>query len=459
MENLSSLSFEEAPLIRTEIPGPKSRELMEKQNAFETGSRTYTRQFRIAVRRGRGSTIEDMDGNVFIDWFAGVCVMNLGHSHPVVQKAMVRQLEEITHINEMPTESRISFLETLNSTLPQGLKNSARTMFTVTGGDACEAAVSLARHVTGNRTIVAFGGAYHGVAGDIVRATANYHYRQYAGIALQDVYHLPYPYSYRFPVKVREEEMSSFIVSHLEHLLRDPYAGPGPVAGVLVEPVQGEGGYVVPPSDFLPMLREVTEKYHVPLILDEVQSGVGRTGRIWASEHTGVSPDIMCISKSIGGGIPVSAIVYREDYDRNLPGGFHLGTYRGNPVALAAGNAILGYLRNSDVLERVNVLGRKLKSRFEEIARRYDEVGEVRGIGFMVATEMVSDRKSREPGTAIASKLKEQMFSRGVLMHTCGHYSNVMRFMAPLTIEERLIDKGADIYAEALDSVTKDTKH
>ena len=448
------LSYENAPVINTELPGPKSRKILEKQDLLETGSRTYTKQFRMAIKEASGSTIRDMDDNVFIDWFSGICVLNLGHNHPVVKKAMADQLDRLVHINEVPTETRIEFLETLNSTLPSGLRNHAKTMFTVTGADACEAAISLARHVSGKKTVVVFGGAYHGVAGDIISATANHHYRDLAGIDRGNFYHLPYPYSYRFPLKVREEDISKAVIDQLEYLIKDPYSGPGAIGGVMVEPVQGEGGYIVPPADFLPMLREVTEKHSVPLILDEVQSGVGRTGKIWASEHSRISPDIMCISKSIGGGIPTSMIAYREEYDRKLPGGFHFGTYRGNQLALAAGTAILKYLKETDLLSRVTNKGEYIKKRLSEAMQLSDKVGEVRGLGFMIGLEMVTDKKSREPDMEFAQKLKSELFRNGLLMHTCGHYSNVLRHMAPLTIEDELIDRGIEIFLESLKNLS-----
>ncbi len=448
------MSFENAPSVKTHLPGPKSEELIKRQDSLETESRTYTKSFKLAVKRARGSTIEDVDGNLFIDWFAGICVMNLGHANPIVRKAMIDQIDGIVHINELPTEARINFIETLVSTLPGSLKNRAKVMFTVTGADACEAAIALARHVTKKKTIVAFGGAYHGVAGDIVGATANYHYRDYAGLSLQNFHHLPYPYTYRFPLKVRKEDVSKVVVDQLEYLLRDPYSGAGAVGGVLVEPIQGEGGYIVPPDDFLPMLREVTDKYSVPLIVDEIQSGVGRTGKIWASEYSGITPDIVCISKSIGGGIPTSMIAYREEYDKGLPGGFHFGTYRGNPVALAAGNAVLNFLKNSDLLEHVRSEGSRIKSRFEEFSREFAGIGEVRGRGFMIGTEIVKNRETKEPDPALALKVKEEMFRRGVLMHTCGHYGNVMRYMSPLTIEKDLVDRGLEIFRDAFSSAS-----
>lgn len=436
--------------MKTELPGPRTREALRTQDELETGSRTYTGFFPLAVAEGRGSTLRDLDGNVLIDWFAGVCVMNMGHGHPLVLDAMTRQLEKISHINEMPTPVRVAFLKTLNSTLPGELRGNSRTMFTVTGADACEAAVGLARHLTGKRTIAAFGGAYHGVHGGIIGATANRQYREYASVPQLGVYHLPYPYRYRFPYSVREGDESKTVVEQLEYIIRDSSSGPDAIGGVIVEPVQGEGGYIVPPEDFMPMLREVTEKHSVPLIVDEVQTGVGRTGRIWASEHSHVTPDIMCISKAIGGGVPLSMISYRREYDENLPPGFHLGTYRGNPLGIAAGNAILQHLKESDLLSKVARNGARVKAHFEEIASGSRTIGEVRGLGFMVGIELVSDRKTRTPSRETAGKVRDGMFRRGVLMHTCGHYGNVMRFMAPLTIEEELVDRGLRIFDDAL---------
>ena len=450
MKSEYDVSLEGAPRIVTDLPGPKSREMLKRQDKYETHTRTYTNIFQLAVNRASGSTIEDMDGNLFIDWFAGICVLNLGHNHPVVREAMEEQLDKLVHINEIPSEVRVEFLETLESVLPGKLRNKSKVMFTVTGADACEAAISLGRFVSKKKTIVAFGGAYHGVAGDIIGATANHHYRDYAGLSANNIYHLPFPYTYRFPVKVPEEDISKVVVDQLEYLIKDPYSGPGAIGGVLVEPIQGEGGYIIPPDDFLPMLREVTEKHSVPLIIDEVQTGVGRTGTIWASEHYGITPDIMCISKSIGGGLPTSMIAYREEYDSDLPPGFHFGTYRGNPLALAAGNAILNYLKTSNLLDRVTQKGEYIKKRFEELKNRVPQIGEVRGKGFMIAAEMVKDRKTREPNPELTTKSKTSMFKRGLLMHTCGHYSNVLRHMAPLTIPDNLIEKGLEVFEASI---------
>ena len=449
MQFSSRLSLENAPIIKTKVPGPKSKQYLDIQDKLETSSRSYTSFFKFAVDYGKGSTIVDLDGNVFIDWFAGVSVLNLGHAHPAVMQALRGQVEKMTHITEVPTEARINYLKTLNSVLPGKMKDNSKILMTVTGADACEAAVSLARYNSKKPTIIAFTGSYHGIAGGIVGATSNYHYRDYAGFGSQNYVYAPYPYPYRFPGKTGAEDISKDVISRIEEMIRDPYSGVPPVGGIIVEPVQGEGGYIIPPDDFLPMLRETCDKHSIPLIIDEVQSGIGRTGKVWASEYQNVTPDIMCISKSIGGGIPFSSVAYRNDFDQ-IPKAFHLGTYRGNPLGLAAGAAVLDVVRDEKFLERVRSKGKYVLSRFEEIQRNSKIIGEARGRGFMIANEIVKNKVDKSPGTELAGMVRENMFQKGVLMHTCGHYGNAMRFMAPLTIEDDLLERGISIFEEAI---------
>ena len=449
VQTSSRLSIENAPLLKTKIPGPKSKEFLDIQDTLETSSRSYTSFFRFAIDYGKGSTVVDMDGNVFIDWFGGVSVLNLGHGHPAVMSALKSQVEKITHITEVPTEARIKYLKTLNSVLPGKMRNNSKVHMTVTGADACEAAVSLARYNSKKPTIIAFSGSYHGIAGGIVGATSNYHYRDYAGFSSQNYVYAPYPYPYRFSSKTNPEDISKEVVERIVEMIRDPYSGVPPVGGIIVEPVQGEGGYIIPPDDFLPMLRETCDEHSIPLIIDEVQSGIGRTGKLWASEYQNVTPDIMCISKSIGGGIPISSIVYRKDFDQ-IPKAFHLGTYRGNPLGMAAGAAILDVVKDEQFLERVRSKGRYLLKRFQEIQGNSSIIGDVRGRGFMVANEIVTNKQDKAPGTELAGKIRGSLFNKGLLMHTCGHYGNVMRFMAPLTIEDDLLDTGISLFQEAI---------
>ena len=449
MQTPSRLSIENAPILKTKVPGPKSMEFLDIQDTLETSSRSYTNFFKFAIDYGKGSTVVDVDGNVFIDWFGGVSVLNLGHGHPAVMQAIRTQLEKITHITEVPTEARIRYLKTLNSVLPGKMKDNSKIMMTVTGADACEAAVSLARFNSKKPTIISFTGSYHGIAGGIVGATSNYHYRDYAGFSSQNYVYAPYPYPYRFSKKTKKEDISKEVVERIEDMIGDPYSGIPPVGGIIVEPIQGEGGYIVPPDDFLPMLRETCDNHSIPLIIDEVQSGIGRTGKMWASEYLNVTPDIMCISKSIGGGIPISSVVYRKDFDQ-VPKAFHLGTYRGNPLGLAAGAAILDVVKDEKFLERVRSKGRYLLDRFQEIKDQTEIVGDVRGRGYMAAAEIVNSRNDKTPGTELTGNIREALFRKGLLMHTCGHYGNAMRFMAPLTIEDDLLDKGLSIFEETI---------
>jgi len=439
--------FETAPLILTTPPGPRSAELLAKQASLETKAVIYSKAFPFAIDSAKNATIRDVDGNLYIDWVSGICVLNLGHQNDEVTGAVKAQMAKIWHALEFPTEARISFLEAIHSALPSGLRGNAKVLTTVTGGDSCEAAISIAKRVTGHRTIIAFEGSYHGIHQGIVSLTSSKHYLDYSGVPRQGVFRVPYPYRYRFPFPIEKEgDESKVVLRYLEHLLEDEHSGLDDVAGILVEPIQGEGGYIVPPPDFLPGLREIANRYQIPLIVDEVQTGFGRTGKFWGCEQTETAPDIMCVSKSVGAGIPFSLVAYRKEYDESLSEGFHLGTYRANPLAMAAATASINYIKNHDVLERVRQTGTKTKHEFERIMDSSKHVGEVRGIGFMIGNEIVNSKLGKEPSKPLAVKFRKMMFEKGLLMHTCGHYGNVLRFMAPLTIEDTLIQRGLEIY-------------
>ena len=449
--NSQELSFEEAPKIITKPPGPRSAALLAKQKSLETRAVIYSKAFPFAIDSAKGATVRDVDGNLFIDWLSGICVLNLGHNNPIITAAVRSQLDHVWHTLEIPSEVRIRFLEKMHSVLPGTLKGHAKALLTVTGADACETAVSLAKHVTGNRTIVAFGGSYHGVHQGIVSATPSRHYLETSGAIRYGVFHLPFPYHYRFPFPVEKRgDEGKIVLRYFEHLLTDEHSGLDKPAGILVEPIQGEGGYIVPPDDFLPGLREIATRFQIPLIIDEVQTGFGRTGRFWGCELTETSPDIMCVSKSVGAGLPLSLIAYREEYDESLPDGFHLGTYRGNPIAMAAGAASVDYIQKENLLPRVGALGRKAKSEFERISNSSKYVGDVRGAGFMIGNEIVESKETKAPSKAIAMQTRRTMFENGLIMHTCGHFGNVLRFMAPLIISEPLLEKGLRIYEDAV---------
>ncbi|MFY9717620.1 MAG: aspartate aminotransferase family protein [Thermoplasmata archaeon] len=444
-------SFPDAPRIRHPPPGPKSRDLLAAQSELETDAVGYPHYFPIAPKVAQGSTIEDVDGNRFIDWVSGISVLNLGHRHPRLVAALEAQQKEIWHALELPTEARIRFLRALEGVLPGTLRNHARIFFTVTGGDAVETAVNLADHAQGRHGTIVFSGAYHGVHGGSVNLTSGRRYRSTSSFLGGSVIRVTFPDPYR-PV-LGSAGSAEGTMRYLEHLVNDPYSGVDSVSSVLVEPILGEGGYVVPPDDFLPSLREFCDRHGLLLIADEIQTGLGRTGRMWAVEHSRVTPDILCIAKTIGGGIPLSVVAYRSDLVRELPRGFHLGTYRANPLALAVGAETLKILGEGDLLERTRRRGTQVIERLRSLSERHPTLGDVRGRGFMIGAEFVHDRASRRPWGDRAKAMRSALLARGVLMHTAGAWDQVLRFMAPLVIEDELLDRGLAAFEDALESL------
>ena len=444
-------SYLDAPHIVHPPPGPRSRELLAEQAKWETDAVAYSHYFPMAVKSARGATIEDVDGNRYIDWVAGISVLNLGHRHPRLVAALEAQSHTVWHALELPTEARINFLKEIQTVLPGSLKHHARIFFTVTGGDAIETAVQLADFATHRHGTLTFSGAYHGVHGGAVHLTSARRYHTTTPFPGGAIVRVPYPDPYR-PV-LGADEGAGGTIAYLEHLVNDPSSGVDDVSAVLVEPILGEGGYVVPPDDFLPSLREFCDRHQILLIADEVQTGLGRTGRMWAVEHSGVTPDILCIAKTIGGGIPVSVVAYRDDLVPELPRGFHLGTYRGNPLGLAVGTEVLKVLREGDLISKTAHRGAAVLERFRSMADRHPSIGNVRGKGFMIGVEFVKDRKTKLAWGDRAKALRSALFARGVLMHTSGAWDQVMRFMSPLVIEDELLERGLMTFEDALESL------
>jgi 4-aminobutyrate aminotransferase-like enzyme len=442
------LSFPDTPHVIVPPPGPGSRRLLERQAELETSAVVYSKHFPIAIERARGSSIEDVDGNHFLDWVAGVCVLNLGHNHPRVRAAVDRQLDRLWHGLEIPTETRIGFLEALRERLPGELRGRAKTFFTVTGGDAIETAVSIADHVKGRRGTIVFSGAYHGVHGGAVGLTSGRKYHKTSSFQGGRFVRVPFPDTYR-PL-LDDDGTTHNLLRYIEHLVADPNSGVDEVSSILVEPILGEGGYVIPPDDFLPGLRELCDRHDLFLIADEVQTGMGRTGKRWAVEHSRVSPDLLCAAKSLGGGIPLSVVAYRPDLGADLPPAFHLGTYRANPLGLAAGTEVLKELDDGGWIDRVAHRGAKLLEEFRSITSRDGTIGEVRGRGFMIGIECVTDGRRRQPSGERAKALRRELLLRGVLMHTCGGFDHVLRFMSPLNCEDPLLERGLEVFADAL---------
>jgi 4-aminobutyrate aminotransferase-like enzyme len=449
-DDLASLNYEGAPKILVPPPGPNATSIRAIQQKYETRTVKYMKYFPTAWESGKGATLKDVDGNIFIDWTSGAGVMNVGYSNPFITGAIVSQAQKLVHTLDVPSEGRANFLEELNATLPVGLRDNAKIIFSITGSDANEAAAKISRFVRNRRTVLTFEGAYHGMHAVALAMSSVTPLQRGIDPYLSGVVRAPYAYCYRCPWGKTYGDCAFECLRYVEHLFEDPYSGLYEPSAIQVEPIQGEGGYIVPPDEFLQGLRKIANQYDVDLVLDEVQSGFGRTGRMWASEWSGVIPDMMAISKSIAAGIPLAALVLRKDYDDKLPDAFHLGTYRGNAVATAAGVEVLRFLSSSGIIERARLLGPEILKYLRDLMSESKIIGDVRGRGFMIGIEFVRDKETKEPGPELASKVQAECFKRGLVVLKMGHYGNCIRFVPPLTITKELIDKSLEIFAESV---------
>jgi len=447
------LSFEDAPLIKVTPPGPKSKELLEFQWAHEGGAVSYSRGLPMALLKGKGATVEDVDGNRYIDCFGGAAVMNVGHSNPAVIEAATRQIQDLTHALDIPNPARKALVEKLLMLLPAAL---SRVFFGgPTGSDAVETAMKLAKSNTGRSVMVAFEGGYHGMSAGALSLTSGRGYKEPFLPLLPEIHFVPYAYCYRCALNRKPESCDLECAKYLDHVLEDPHSGVGRPAALVVEAIQGEGGSIVPPGNFLPEVRQICNKYEVLLILDEIQAGFCRTGKMFSFEHTGVVPDIMTMSKALGGvGFPISGIAFREELDTWSPGQ-HIGTFRGNAVAYAAGAAALDFMMHSHLADHAADLGKDMLNWLKEIENDSSIVGEARGMGLMIGVELVKDKGSKEPAVDLAKKVRSECHRRGLLIEIGGHYDNVVRFLPPLVLTQELAMKGVEIFEDALKSVER----
>ena len=443
-----SLSFPGAPLIKTTPPGPKSREYLDYQSSYEGSAVSYPKGMPMALRRAKGATVEDTDGNLYIDFFGGAGVMNVGHSNPEVIEAASKQLTELTHSLDIPNPARKALVETLVSLLPESLN---RVFFGgPTGSDAVEAAMKLAKYNTGRYPMIAFEGGYHGMSSGALSLSSGLSFKEDFLPLLPEVHFVPYAYCYRCAFAKKPKTCDLDCAEYLNHTLEDPHSGVGKPAAVIVEAIQGEGGSIVPPDKFIPRIREICSRYDILLIIDEIQAGFCRTGKMFAFEHTGTVPDIMTLGKALGGaGFPISCIAYREELD-TWPEGKHIGTFRGNVIAYAAGCAALSFMVKKSLAEYSVKMGRLILSWLKEVEKDSKIVGEARGKGLMLGVELVKDKASKEPAPQLAKKVRTFCHRHGLLTEIGGHYSNVVRFLPPLVLTEDLAKKGTEIFADAV---------
>ncbi|HLA93966.1 MAG TPA: 4-aminobutyrate--2-oxoglutarate transaminase [Actinomycetota bacterium] len=431
----------------TEIPGPKSREWFERraqaipQGVFNTHP--------IVTARASGAIIEDVDGNRLIDLATGIAVLNVGHTSPEVVKAAQDQLERDTHtcFHVTANEPYIELAERLNALTPGDFPK--KTMFANSGAEAVENAVKIARKATGRQAIVTFDHAFHGRTLLAMSLTAKVMpYKQGMGPFAPEIYRLPFPYPYRWPTgpdRAADEALAYAKDEMHKHI------GEENIAAVIVEPIQGEGGFIVPAPGFLKGLAEYCSENEIVFIADEIQSGMGRAGRWFAIEDEGVVPDIVTSAKSLGGGLPISAVTGRAELMDAVHVGGLGGTYGGNPVAAAASLAVLAQIEREGLLERSRTLGEKLLGRLREMQERHALIGDVRGRGMMAAIELVTDRATKQPiDGPTGSDIVKRCLENGVVILKAGTYDNVIRLLPPLTIDEGLLDEGLGVLDEAI---------
>ncbi len=417
------------PEIRTPLPGPKAREIVARDERVI--SQSFTRNYPLVVKRGSGAMVEDVDGNLFLDFAAGIAVCATGHAHPEVVAAIQKQAAELIHMSgtDFYYEIMVQLAEKLGSITPG--RQPKRVFFTNSGTEAIEAAMKLARYVTGRHRFLAFTGCFHGrTFGSLSLTSSKVVQRKGFGPLLPGVTHVPYAYCYRCPFGKSSSDCCLECLHLIEHLFRTAVP-PDEVAAVFVEPIQGEGGYIVPPAGFLQGLEKICRQHQILLVADEVQCGMGRTGKWWASEHFGVEPDIICVAKGIASGMPLGAMIAPAELMR-WGAGSHATTFGGNPVCLAAALATIRLIEQQ-YLANARRMGDLIMSWLEDWPSRHRIVGEVRGKGLMIGIEIVRDQKTREMAPELRDQIVRKAFERGLLVLGCG--PSTFRMMPPLLID------------------------
>jgi len=434
------------PKIVVEPPGPKARKVLEKDR--ELVMQSFSRWYPLVVDRGEGVYVYDVDGNKYLDFNAGIAVMALGHGNDAVTNAIIRQVKKLTHYSftDFLYEPAISLAEKLSTIAPQ--RPNTRIFFGNSGAEANEAMIKAARWSTRRQIILAFTGSFHGRTFGAMSLTASKPVqRRYFGPLVPSVEHVPFPYCYRCPFKMTPDSCDLYCVDYLEEQLFDKYVPVEETALFVGEAIQGEGGYVPAPDDYFVKLKKVLDKNGILLGIDEVQSGVGRTGKWFAIEHYGVKPDYVSLAKAIAGGLPLGILIGKDEL-MELDDGSHASTFGGNPVSCSAANALIDQIRDNNLLEKVGANGRYLIRRLKEIQDVCSLIGDVRGKGLMVGAELVRDQKTKEPATTELRELLLKLWKRGLAI--IGSGKSVVRFCPPLTIEPDQLDIGLDIFEDEI---------
>jgi 4-aminobutyrate aminotransferase len=433
------------PNILGPLPGPRAQALIQRDHEFVSSS--YTRSYPLVAERGEGTIVEDVDGNRFLDFSAGIAVVATGHCHPRVVEAIQRQAARLIHMSgtDFYYEELVALAEKLADISPGTVPR--RVSFGNSGAEAVEGCIKLARYATGRDKIIAFFGSFHGRTLGALSLTARKTVqRRGFGPLLPGVVHAPYPYCYRCPMGKQPETCAVECVSYIDNTLLKTIAPPDEVAAIVVEPVQGEGGYIVPPQKFFDELERVARRNGILLIFDEVQSGMGRTGKMWAAEHFDAVPDVFAVAKGIASGMPLGATVARTEL-MNWPPGAHASTFGGNPVSCAAALMTITLLEQ-ELVDNAARMGAYMMDRLREWPKRYSTVGDVRGLGLMIGIEMVRDQATREKAPELRDDVVERAFERGLLVLGAGE--NTVRLSPPLIVSRDQCDFALDTIEDCI---------
>jgi len=431
------------PYIHTDLPGPKARELLARDALVVSPS--YPRDYPFVMSHGKGAEVWDVDGNRFLDFAAGIAVCSTGHSHPAVVQAIKDAADKFLHISsDYWHEGQVRLAERLNELSP--MQEPVMSFFAQSGTESVEAALKLARHTTGRGRFIGFLGGFHGrTMGSLSFTSSKYTQQKGFFPTMPGVTHVPYPNNYR-PLFAGADQGQA-VLRYIEDVLFVHNVPPSEVAAMLIEPIQGEGGYLVPPDGFLAGLRELCDRHGILLIFDEVQSGIGRTGKMFAAQHWDVAPDIMTIAKGLGSGLPIGAVVAKRSVMQKWTRGAHGNTYGGNPLCCAAALATLDLVEREYMANAAEV-GRYFMEQLHALAEKFDVVGEVRGKGLMIGMELVIDKTSKTPAKKLCDALITRAYHNGLILLSCGQ--STVRFMPPLVIDDGDVDEAITLLERSL---------
>ena len=441
----------DAPNLKVSPPGPKSKEIIDRDRKYV--SHAYDRLFQFTMKKASGSAVMDADSNVYLDFSSGISVMNAGWSNPKVTAAIKEQAENLVHsmANDAYFDKEADFAELLARISPGGALESS--FFGNSGAEGVEAAVKLSRYYTKGTEHVVFMGSYHGRVGNALALSSRVKYKYGHGPFPYGVFFAPYPYCYRCWFNQEYPSCGLLCVDYLQNAILEFGGSSGSPASVIVEPLQGEGGYIAPPKEFMPRLRDLCDERRMLLVADEVQCGLARTGEIWECNSTGTIPDILITGKALGGGVPLGAIVAKKEVMSVWRPGSHSSTFGGNGLSMASGLAHVNEILDQKLAERSRILGEHAMKRLGELKEEHEIIGDVRGKGLTIGVEMVKSKKTKEP--LLVPEIQGLMWRKGLLMITSGMYGNVFRIAPPLVISREQLDIGIDLFESAVAETEK----